>query len=163
MDDSPTGFSAPSRAKTPDVVSGFAHFPLQPGLGRGPVGLRSRLRNTQQASDLGQGQASKVPQFDQLGPAGAGGLQLLQGLVEGQEVERVRVKVGDRLIPVEVLTPETAPVPQAAIAAGAVDEDAAHGLGGGEEVTAAVELLVADEPQVRLVDERGRVERLTGL
>src|SRR5262249_54018514 len=42
-----------------------------------------------------------------------------------------------------------------------VDEDAAHGLGRGpEEVAPAVEVLVADEPQVRLVDQRGRLERL---
>ena len=43
------------------------------------------------------------------------------------------------------------------------DENAAHGLGGsGEEVPAAVELLIADQPQVRLVDEGRGVEGVAG-
>ena len=46
---------------------------------------------------------------------------------------------------------------------GVVNQDAAHGLGGrSEEVPAAVELLVADEPEVRLVDERSGVEGVAG-
>src|SRR5262249_55928126 len=48
--------------------------------------------------------------------------------------------------------------------AGVIDQDAAHGLGsGGEEVAAAVEpLLVADEPQVGLVDQGGGAEGVAG-
>ena len=47
--------------------------------------------------------------------------------------------------------------------AGAVDEDAAHARDRrGEEVSAAVEPLVADEPQARPVNERGGVERVAG-
>ena len=48
--------------------------------------------------------------------------------------------------------------------AGALDEDAAHGLGrGGEEVPPAVPVLgqvAADQPEVGLVDQGGRLERL---
>lgn len=41
------------------------------------------------------------------------------------------------------------------------DEDAAHGLRGrGEEVTPALELLIADQTQERLVDEASRLKRL---
>ena len=53
------------------------------------------------------------------------------------------------------------------LAAGVLDEDAAHGLGrGGEEVAAAVPAAVgvaADQPQVGLVDQGGGLERLPGL
>ena len=49
---------------------------------------------------------------------------------------------------------------------GSVDEDAAHGLGGGgEEVPAAVPvlgLLAAQQPQVRLMHQRGRLQGLAG-
>src|SRR5262249_41315679 len=51
--------------------------------------------------------------------------------------------------------------------AGIVDEDAAHGLGGGrEEVTAAVPVLGlfdVHQPQVRLVDQGGGLEGLARL
>jgi hypothetical protein len=41
-------------------------------------------------------------------------------------------------------------------AVGGLDEDAPHGLGrGGEEVPAAVELLVAKKPQIGFADEGG--------
>ncbi len=45
------------------------------------------------------------------------------------------------------------------LAAGGFDEDASHGRGG-EEVSAAAELLIPDESQVRFVDEGGGVERV---
>ena len=46
---------------------------------------------------------------------------------------------------------------------GAFDKDPTHGLGGsGEEVPPTVELLVADQPQVRLVDEGGGDEGVAG-
>lgn len=48
-----------------------------------------------------------------------------------------------------------------------LDQNPSHRLGsGGEEVATTVPLLRVsrpDEPQVRLVDQGGRVERLTGL
>src|SRR5262249_44671432 len=66
--------------------------------------------------------------------------------------------------PVGAAAPPPAAVPDPALAAGGLDEDAAHGLGrGGEEVAAARERLVADEAQVRLVDQRRRLERLPRL
>jgi hypothetical protein len=54
----------------------------------------------------------------------------------------------------------------AALAAGVVDEDAAHGLGRrGEEVAPAVPVLspaLADQPDVRFVDQGRGLERLAG-
>src|SRR5262249_16452396 len=53
---------------------------------------------------------------------------------------------------------------QSRLPPGALDEDSPHGLRRGrEEVAAAVELLVPDEPQVRLVDECRGLERLPRL
>ena len=52
-------------------------------------------------------------------------------------------------------TPPAAAMTHGSLPAGSVDEDSPHRLGGGgEEVAAAVEVLVADQPQVCLVDKR---------
>ena len=58
------------------------------------------------------------------------------------------------------------PALTAGLAAGVLDEDAAHGLGrGGEEVAAAVPARVVrpDEPEVGLVDQGRGLERLARL
>jgi len=56
-----------------------------------------------------------------------------------------------------------AAVPRGRLAARRYDEDEAHGLGGGgEEMAATRELAIADEPQVRLVDQ-GRGSSVAGL
>ena len=77
-----------------------------------------------------------------------------------------------RLLPLTRRAHATIPVgivawPHSAVAASAAslfDEDAAHGLcGGGEEVVAAVKLLVAGEAQIRFVDQGGGIERLARL
>src|SRR4051794_27062111 len=58
----------------------------------------------------------------------------------------------------------TATMPRGRLAAGGVDQDDAHGLRGrGEEMTATGELAIADEPQVRLMDQGRGVERLARL
>ncbi len=53
------------------------------------------------------------------------------------------------------------------LAAGLIDQDAAHGLGrGGEEVAAIVPALlgiVADQAHIRFVDQRGGLQRLPGI
>jgi hypothetical protein len=49
----------------------------------------------------------------------------------------------------------------ALLATGVLDEDTSHGLrGGGEEVAAVIKVLIADEPQVRLVDQGRGLKRL---
>jgi hypothetical protein len=60
--------------------------------------------------------------------------------------------------------PTTAAMPPGRLAASGVDQNKAHGFcGGGEEVTATCELAIADEPQVRLMDQGRGVQRLAGL
>jgi hypothetical protein len=53
---------------------------------------------------------------------------------------------------VSMLTPASTLL--TAMISGAIDEDPSHGLsGGGEEVAAALELLIADQSEVGLVDQ----------
>jgi len=50
-------------------------------------------------------------------------------------------------------------------AAGLINEDAAHGLGGGREEMGAIDKFgfrVADQPQPRFMHERGGLQRLVG-
>jgi len=47
---------------------------------------------------------------------------------------------------------------------GVVDQDPAHRFGGGgEKVPSTIEVLVPDQPQVGLMDQRGGVEGISGL
>lgn len=68
---------------------------------------------------------------------------------------------GHKALGVEILALALAAVPGRLLATGLLDQDTADRLdSGGEEVTAAVELLVANESPVRLVNEGRCVERL---
>ena len=82
--------------------------------------------------------------------------------------------LGAQGVEIGVFALASAAVLLASLAAGILDQDSAHGLGGGGEEVAAIGpdavavarvAIVAglDEPQVGLVDERGRVEGLAGL
>jgi hypothetical protein len=78
------------------------------------------------------------------------------GVVEREKIlDRRRGRVRD---PVEVDAILPAAALQAAPAAGVVDEDQSHRLGGGEEVGPAFEPPVADEAQVGLAHQRDGIE-----
>ena len=67
------------------------------------------------------------------------GFEAVEGFVQGEQVDRVRRGAEGRPLAREGLLVQPAAVLEAALAAGLVDEDAAHGLGrGGEEVAPAV-------------------------
>ena len=96
------------------------------------------------------------------------------GIFAGQDRQRlvevedgVRIGLGDRLGLREVQALRSPPCFIGLLAAGVVDEDAAHGLGGGgEEMAAAVPVrapVAADQPQVGFVDQRRGLQRLPGL
>jgi len=85
-----------------------------------------------------------------------------QGSVEGQEAvvrQRCGGEVGVQILP--------SPAPAAldpALAARAPDQDPAHRLGGGgEEMSSVGEVRIPDQPQIRVVDQGGGVERLPRL
>jgi hypothetical protein len=89
---------------------------------------------------------------------------LAQGFVEGQQAV-----VGwqlDAVVFLKFAPPSPPTMFQAFFAAGAIEEDAAHRLGRRrEEVPATVPSLLvpaANQPQVRLVDQGRRVQRLPG-
>ena len=86
-------------------------------------------------------------------------------LIEGEQIVVGRQDDGTRFIQVDAFP--AAAVPDALFATGLLDENAAHGKGGGgEEVAAAVPVPLfprADQAQVRLVDQGGGLERLARL
>src|SRR5262249_34920384 len=100
---------------------------------------------------------------DQLGGHGVFPGQLLQRLVEVEEVVGRSVEGVVELVEGDA-PPAAAPL-EPALVPGAVEQDAAHGLGGGrEEVPAGVPgrpPAGPHQPEVRLVDEGGRLEGLT--
>src|SRR5262249_21188977 len=102
---------------------------------------------------------------DQLGTGRIYLSQLVQGVVEVEQLVR-RFRQGDVDV-FEAQSPPAAAALEPAPVAGAVDEDAAHGLGGGsEEMPAAVPvpfLVVPDQAQVGLVNQGGGLERLSRL
>ncbi len=89
--------------------------------------------------------------------------QLVQGLVHRDHI-CVRTDHRDVERGRQVYALEAATVFEALLATGVLHQDAAHCLGRcGEEVAAAVPMpgSGANEPQVGLVHQRGRLERLT--
>ena len=87
--------------------------------------------------------------------------------MNGHDFERVARVRHREVIRVRLPVDQAAAMFAAQFAARVVDENAAHGLGGGgEEVAAAVPVPLfpwADQAQVRLVDQGRRLQRLAGL
>jgi len=136
---------------------GFA----KPGPGVLPVPIGDRSREPQGHARFFDGEPAEEVEVSDLGRHGIFGLESIEQVVEGKHKIEV---LGDRGNLIEEFEPDSAAGSLEPIAiAGVVDQDPPHGLGsGGEEVSAAVELLVADQPQVRLVDECGGVEGVIG-
>ena len=106
------------------------HFPMQPGPGVGPEAVRRSRANAEDLGRVEDREAGEVPELHQFrGSAGRPG-RVLQCLVEGDQVSRAGSGSGDRKF-VQVVPLSLAAALLALLAAGAVDEDAAHGLGGG--------------------------------
>src|SRR5262245_17604524 len=127
----------------------------QPGPCVSPVGVGGSRRDAQGGRGRRDGQAGEVTELDHFRGPGLDGREPVEGLVEGEEAwGRTR---GRRLIGVEVVAGEVAAAFRPALAAGGLDEDAAHGLGGGgEEVATAVPATVVappDQPKVGLMNQ----------
>src|SRR5262245_35938207 len=145
-------------------VAFAGHLAAEPGAGEGHLAIGGGPREAEDFAGLFDAQPGEVMQLDELAAEGVVAGEAVQGLVQGEEV--IRRGEGDGLGLLEV----AAAVPPAsllgALATGAIDEDPAHGLGrSGEEVAPAVPppgLLGIDQPEIRLVHQRGRLERLAG-
>ncbi len=137
---------------------------MKPGAGIGPHPFGTALGDAQQSRRLDVGQADEEPHFNELGSDRILDSVLVQGFVDGQQL---LVVAGCREVErIELDALKLAPVFEAVLAAGFLNQNAAHGLGRrGEEVAATVPgrgLPVLGQAQPGLVDQRGRLEGLAG-
>src|SRR5262245_56228960 len=127
------------------------HGTPQPGAGVNPVAFDRAGRQAEQFGGLFHRQLGEVTQFHEFGQLGVGLGKLAQGFVEGQQA--VIGRQLDAVVFLQLAPPSPAAMFQAVLAPGAIEEDAAHGLGGRrEEVAAVVKVLLAHQSQVRFVD-----------
>src|SRR5262245_18221748 len=165
------GFAGKVR-RAPEVFSGIllagarpvAQELVQPGPGVGPVAVGGSSCQAEGHGRLVERQAGEEAELDQFRTHRVFPGQALEGIVEGDEVLVRGVVHGRQRVQIDALP--TAAALETALLLGAVDEEAAHGLGtGGEEVAAAVPvpfLSVPDQAQVGLVTQGCRLEGLAG-
>ncbi len=117
-------------------------------------------RNLQRFRRLFNAQPRKVPQLHQLGGLGILGSQSDERLIDGQQFSGHGRGHGVRLQEINPLSSSS--VHDGRLPPGLLHEDPPHGLGRGRKEVAArlpaLSLIRRDEPQIRLVDERRRLE-----
>jgi len=121
----------------------------------------SETPNTRAACSLVN--PAKKRSFHQIGLPGVVGGESLQRVAQGEQLFVVHICRSFESIQVHAL--RAASVTKGLLAAGIVNEDAAHRFGGGcEEVRAILPfpLFVAAEPQPRFMNQRRGLQRLTG-
>jgi hypothetical protein len=129
----------------------------KPGSGILPVAVRDRPGKPQRLSRLIDGETAEQVKVSDLGRRGVFPPEASEQVVQRKD-EVVVVGEGTGLIEQFDPHPPTTPLPPLPIP-GMVDQDASHRFGGsGEEVSPAVEVLVADQPQVGFVHQDGGVE-----
>jgi hypothetical protein len=140
---------------------GIGQVGIEPGAGERPPALCGGDGAAERGSGFRVAHAGKEAQLDQLGLGRLLGGEGIQGIVEIQQF----IRGGIDLLDIDEGNPATtASVTAGRLAAGVVDQDEAHGFGGsGEEVATARELTIADQTQVRLMDQGCGVEGLAGL
>ena len=143
------GTDADLRRQVERLLAAHPQVGIKPGAGERPPALGGGEGDAERGSSFRVAHAGEEAQFDQLGLGGLLGSESGQGIVEGQKLvgghaDLLNIDEGDPAT--------TAAVPRGRLAAGVVDQDEAHGLGGrGEEVAATRELAIANQPQVRLM------------
>src|SRR5262249_42880848 len=140
-------------------------LPEQPGTGESPVTLGGRTGDAEYLGRFLEGASREDTEFHDLGLLRMLLFELIQCVVQGQQIDRILARAAGQFRVFN--TVETASPFLRAVAAGVVDEDAAHGLGGrGEEMPAGIPilgLLRVHQTEVSLVDHGGGLKRLTPL
>lgn len=149
-------------------------LPIQPGLGKGPVALRRPRRQAGDLRHTGQRQPGETVQLHYVRDGGIGLGQFREGLIQSEQVIQHNADLHRQIRLFEVVRAGLKPAPtisgtplaKGLLSSGALDEDAAHGLGGGrEEMLAAVPALwlMSDEPEIGFVNQSRGLQRLSGL
>lgn len=132
------------------------HLLVKPGAGVGPPTLGSGAGDSEDGSSFFDGEAAEVAQFDEFGFWFVERGESFQGVAYGEKFV-VRSRSGDfKFIDIEALL--IAAVSEGAFAAGAFDENAAHGFGSGSEKVGAILpglLIGGDEAEPNFVDQGG--------
>src|SRR5262249_1953751 len=136
-------------------AAGVGHGGVQPRTGVSPGTVGGGKGDAQASRCLLQGQTAEEAQLDQLRLERTVAREALRALVKGGVPPRGPAGAGG--LGARLLAPPSAAVLLAPLAAGILDEDAPHGLGGGgEEVPLTVPPPIprpVNEPEVRLVDQ----------
>src|SRR5438034_164256 len=103
----------------------------QPGADIAPLPVQRPLRQAEDFRRLVRRQPAEVAQQHDLRLDGVLLFQIIQGLVDGEDVVRRRLQDGPGLV--QLLAAPAAAPHRAGLAPGLLDEDVAHGAGGGEE------------------------------
>jgi hypothetical protein len=138
----------------------LAEFAPQPGTGEGPMPVGGGSGQSESVGRPFHRQPGEQPQLDDLNGRRIFSRHSDQSFVDlDQIVGRFQDAVGF----VQFDSPSSATMFGEGFPAGTLNEHSTHRLGrSGEEVSAAIELLVAYQTQVRLVDESSGVEGMVG-
>lgn len=159
-------FISECAAPGPDLTAQSCHLVEQPRAGVGPVALGCAVGDTQQVGRLLKGEAGEIFLFHELGLARVVGGEAIERLVDEKQLLVVPERRGDVEAGVTGADlRELATMADGALAAGIVNQDTPHALGGGGEEMGTVgplRLCVTAEAQPDFVDERGGLQGLAG-
>jgi hypothetical protein len=138
------------------------NFAVEPGLGVRPVLLDGPFGQAQNFGGFRRRHADKETQLDDLGLNRTAGGQPVERVIDRQEMVLVG-RHGDFHI-FNIYALQAAAVTAGEFAAGVVNEEMAHGLGGGGEEMGAIfegRVVAADEAQPNLMHQSGGLEGVT--
>ncbi len=132
---------------------------MKPCTGSRPIPLHRSRSNFQHLRNLLQGEPRKEAQFYDSALARVHFGEMVERLIEGEDINILSAGHHRRVLEGELA--DTAPAFRGAVAAGIVDKNLAHELGGnGKEMSAALPLGTAhpDQAKVRLMHQRGALK-----
>ena len=140
------------------------HVPIERRQRKAKVSIDGAAGDADELGDRGIGQPRELSKHDDFGGSRMVALEAIKGRVEREEIPSRQVQRDGRGdVVVEGDARAGAAVLDARLAPGRVDEQVSHRASrGAEEVGPPIpaRVLVADEPHVGVVDQRGRLERL---